>query len=166
MQLAKKLEINFLYQVHFSGRSETRDGRPDLWLAEICLNSHLNSFGRNSNKNKTSSTKFVLFRSIRKQRWPPRPLIRYDIWSMTGNKKSMFSTEFVFFRPIGKPRWPSRCLIGLGILHSSEQISTIHDRKEDLNVLYQVLLSGQSIDKVALCTLVYDIGLFWSLVWQ
>ena len=56
----------------------------------------------------------------------------------------MFSTKFVFFRPLGKPRWPSHCLIDLEIFYSCEQNSTKLDRKEDLNVLYQVLFSGQS----------------------
>ena len=53
----------------------------------------------------------------------------------------MSSTKFVFFGPIGKTRWPSWPLIGWGIFDYSktaEWNSTKLDRKEDLNVLYQV----------------------------
>ena len=52
------------------------------------------------------------------------------------------STKFVFFGPIGKIRWPPWPLIGWDIFDfSSEtagQNSTKLDRKQDLNILYQV----------------------------
>ena len=52
------------------------------------------------------------------------------------------STKFVFFGPIGKTRWPPWPLIGWDIFDfSSEtagQNSTKLDRKQDLNILYQV----------------------------
>ena len=68
----------------FSGRSEKQDGRPGLWLAETFPTSPLkplNGIQRNLTESKisTSSTQFVFFRLIGKTRWPPWPLIGWDI---------------------------------------------------------------------------------------
>ena len=95
----------------FSGRSEKQDGRPGLWSAETFSTSPLkplNGIQRNltGSKISTSSTKFVFFGPIWKTRWPPWPLIGWDI--------------FDFFS------------------ETAEQNSTKLDRKQDLNVLYQV----------------------------
>ena len=58
----------------------------------------------------------------------------------------MSSTKFVFFGPIGKTRWPPWHLIGWDIFdfffETAEQISTKLDRKQDLNVFYQVCVIG------------------------
>ena len=54
---------------------------------------------------------------------------------------STSSTNFVFFGPIGKTRWPPWPLIGRDIFDFSENAernSMKLDRKQDLNVLYQV----------------------------
>ena len=95
----------------FSGPSEKQDGRPGLWLAE------------------TFSTS------------PLKPLNGIQR-NLTGSKISMSSTKFVFFRPIEKTRWRPWPLIGWDIFHFSsetaEQNFTKLDRKQDLNVLYQV----------------------------
>ena len=95
----------------FSGRSEKQYGRPGLWLAE------------------TFSTS------------PLKPLNGIQ-WNLTGSKISMSSTKFVFFGPIRKTKWPPWPLIGWDIFDFSSEIaernSTKLDRKQDLNVLYQV----------------------------
>ena len=95
----------------FSSRSEKQDGRLCLWLAE------------------TLSTS------------PLKPLNRIQR-NLTGSKISMSSTKFVFFGSIGKTRWPPWPLIGWDIFDFSSEItkrnSTKLDRKQDLNVLYQV----------------------------
>ena len=95
----------------FSGRSEKQDGRPGLWLAE------------------TFST------------FPLKPLNGIQR-NLTGSKISKPSTKFVFFGLIGKTRWPPWPLIGWDIFdfssETTEQNSTKLDRKQDLNVLYQV----------------------------
>ena len=95
----------------FSGWSEKQDGRPGLWLAETFSTSPLkplNGIKRNLSGSKisVSSTKFVFFGLIGKTRWPPWPLIGWDIFD--------FSSE------------------------TAERNSTKLDRKQDLNVLYQV----------------------------
>ena len=95
----------------FSGRSEKQDGRPGLWLVE------------------TFSTS------------PLKPLNEIQR-NLTGSKISMSSTKFVFFEPIGKTRWPPWPLICWDIFdfssETAERNSTKLDRKQDLNVLYQV----------------------------
>ena len=95
----------------FSGRSEKQNGRPGLWLAETFSTSPLkplNGIQQNliGSKISTSYTKFVFFGPIRKTRWPPWPLIGWDIFD--------FSSE------------------------TAQQNSTKLERKQDLNVLYQV----------------------------
>ena len=95
----------------FSGRSEKQDGRPGLWLAETFLT------------------------------FPLKPLNGIQR-NLKGSKISTSSTKFVFFGPIRKTRWPPWLLIGLVIFDFSsdtaERNSTKLDRKQDLNVLYQV----------------------------
>ena len=95
----------------FSGRSEKQDGHPGLWLAETFWTS------------------------------PLKPLNGIQ-WNLTGSKISKSSTMFVFFGPIRKKRWPPWPLIGWDIFDFSSETaewnSTKLDRKQDLNVLYQV----------------------------
>ena len=94
----------------FSGRSEKQDGRPGLWLDETFSTSPLKALN-----------------GIQR--------------NLTGSKISTSSTKFVFFGPIGKTRGPPWPLIGRDIFDSSEtaeRYSTKLDRKQDLNVLYQV----------------------------
>ena len=72
----------------FSGRSEKQDGRPGLWLADTFSTSPLkplNGIHRNltGSKISTSSTKFVFFGPIGKTRWPPWPLIGWDIFGFS-----------------------------------------------------------------------------------
>ena len=98
----------------FSGRSEKQVGRPSLWLAETFSTSSLKPMNRiqlnlTGSRISTSSTKYMFFGSIEKTRWPPWPLIRWDI--------------FDFFS------------------ETAERNSTKLDRKQDLNVFYQVWAS-------------------------
>ena len=99
-----------LLSLCFSARSEKQDGRPGLWLVE------------------TSSTSLKPLNGIQR--------------NFTESKISMSSTKFVFFGPIGKTRWPPCPLIGWDIFdffsETSDRNSTKLDRKQDLNVFYQV----------------------------
>ena len=144
----------------FSGRSVKQDGRPGLWLAETFSTSPLkplNGIQRNLTGRKilTSSTKFVFFGPIGKTRWPPWPLIGWDIFDFSSETAERNSTKLdrkqdlnvlfqvcVFFGPIGKTRWRPWPLIGWDIFNffseTAEWNSTKLDRKQDLNVLYQV----------------------------
>ena len=143
----------------FSGRSQKQDGRPGLWLAETFSTSPLkllNGFEQNlkGSKISMSSTKFVFLRPIKKTKWPPWPLIGWDIFDFSSenaepnstkldrSKISKSSTKFCVFCAIAKTRWPSWPLIGWDIFNFSSETagwnSTKLDRKEDLNVLYQV----------------------------
>ena len=107
----------------FSGRSEKQDGRHGLWLAETF-----------------STSPLKLLNGIQR--------------NLTGSKISTSSTKFVFFGPIGKTRWPPWSLIGWDIFdfssETAEQNSTKLDRKQDLNVLYQVcVFRGDQKNKMA-----------------
>ena len=95
----------------FSGRSKKQNGRPGLWLVE------------------TFSTS------------PMKPLNGIQL-NLIGSKISTSSTKFVFFGPIGKTRWPPWPLIGWDNFdfsyETADRNSKKLDRKQDLNVLYQV----------------------------
>ena len=144
----------------FLGRSEKQDGRPGLWLAETFSTSSLKplngiQWNLTGSKISTSSTKFVFFWLIGKKQdgrpglWlaetfstsPLKPLNGIQRNS-SGSKISTSSTKFVFLAPIGKTRWPPWPLIGWDIFdfssETAERNSTKLDRKQDLNVLYQV----------------------------
>ena len=63
---------------------------------------------------------------------------------MTRSKISTSSTKMVFFVPIRKTRWPPCSLIGWDIFdfssETAERNSIKLDRKQELNVLYQVCI--------------------------
>ena len=82
----------------FSGRSEKQDGRPGLWLAETFSTSSLkplNGIRRNLTGSKISmpSTKFVFFGPIGKKRWPPWPLIGWNIFDFFSETAERNSTK-------------------------------------------------------------------------
>ena len=123
----------------FSGRSEKQDGRPGLWLADTFS---------------TSSLK------------PLKGIQR----NLIGSKISTSSTKFVFFGPIGKTRWPPWPLIGWHIFdfssETAEPNSTKLDRKQDLNVLYQVCVF-QADQKNKMAALASDwLSHFRLLLWN
>ena len=143
----------------FSGRSEKQDGHPGRCLAETFSTSplkRLNGIQRNLTGTKISmpSTKFVFFGLVGKTRWPPWPLIGWDIFHFFSETAEQNSTKLdrkqdlnVFyhvcvFGSIGKTRWPPWPLIGWDIFdffsEIAERNSTKLDRKQTLNVLYQV----------------------------
>ena len=71
-KLDRKQDLNVLYSLCFSGRSEKQDDHTGLWLVETFSTSPLkplNGLQRNltGRKISTSSTKFVFFRPIEKQ---------------------------------------------------------------------------------------------------
>ena len=140
----------------FSGRSEIQDGRPCLWLAETFPTSPLkplNGIQRNltGSKISTSSTKFVFFGPIGKTRWPPWPLIGWDIFDFSSETAERNSTKldnvlYQVFREARSQRpLPSLCFSG-------------RSEKQDGR-------PGQSAKKVAHCTQVHDMWPFGPLVY-
>ena len=114
----RKQDLNVLYQVCvFSSRLVKQDGGPGLWLAEIfstslkpmnpfswknwnkiCLNNQWMEFIETWQEARfySSFTEFVVFRPIRKTRWPPWPLIGWDIFdffSETAERNSSTSPK-------------------------------------------------------------------------
>ena len=84
----------------FSDWSEKQDGRPGLWLAEKFSTSPLkplNGIQQNltGSKISMSSTKFVFFVPIGKTRWPPWPLIDWDISDFLSETAERNSTKLV-----------------------------------------------------------------------
>ena len=85
-KLDRKQDLNALYKVCvFRADQKKQDGGPGLWLAETFFTSPLkplNGIQRNltGSKISTPSTKFVFFGPIRKTKWPPWPLIGWDIF--------------------------------------------------------------------------------------
>ena len=133
-----------------------------------------------------SSTTFVLFGLIVKLRWPPWPLIGWvlrnhwmefnETWEEVRPQRPLPSLyffradRFVFFGPIGKTRWPPWPLIGWDIFdfssETAEQNLTKLDRKQDLNVLYQVCVF-QADGKNKMAALASDLlRHFWLLLWN
>ena len=107
----------------FFGWSEKQDGGPGLWLAETFSTSPLkppNGIQQNltGSKISTTSTKFVFFGPIGKTRWPPWPLIGWDILDFSSETAERPATKLdrkkdlnvlfqvCVFGPIGKTRWP------------------------------------------------------------
>ena len=171
----------------FSGRSKKQDGLPDLWLAETFSTSPLkplNGIQRNltGSKISTSSTKFVFFGPIGKTKWPPWPLIGWDIFEFSSETAEWNSTkldrwqdlnvlyQFCVFRADWITRWPPWPLICRDIFDFSsepaERNSTKLDRKQDLNVLYQVCVF-RADQKNKMATLASDwLRHFRLLLWN
>ena len=90
--------------------------------------------------------------------------------NLTGSKISTSSTKFVFSGPIGKTRWRPWPLIGWDIFDFSSETaegnSTKLDRKQDLNILYQVCVF-QADRKNKMATLASDwLRHFQLLLWN
>ena len=98
-KLDRKQNLNLLYQVCvFRGLSEKQDGRPVLWFAETFSTSTLKPLSRiqrnlTRNKISMSSNKFVFFGTIGKTRWPPWPLIDWDIFAFSSETSERNSTK-------------------------------------------------------------------------
>ena len=128
----------------FSGRSEKQDGRPGLWLAETFSTSPLKPLNRIQwnligSKISTPSTKFVFFGPIGKTKWPPWPLIGWDIFDFSSETAERNSAKLdrkqalnafyhvcVFQANREKTKWPPWPLIGWDIFDfSSETVKGI-----------------------------------------
>ena len=80
-----------------SGRSKKQDGRPGLWLAETFSTSPLKplngiQWNLTGSKISMSSTKFVFLKLIGKTKWPPWPLIGWDIFDFSSETAERNST--------------------------------------------------------------------------
>ena len=90
--------------------------------------------------------------------------------NLSASKISMSSTNFVFSRLIGKTIWPPRALIGWDTFdffsETTEGNATKLDRKQDLNVLYQVCVF-QADRKTKMAAPASDwLRHYWLLLWN
>ena len=90
-------EFNETWQV-LSGWSEKQDGGPGLWLSETFSTFSLKPLNGiqwklTGSKISTSSTKFLFFGQIGKTRWPPWPLIGWDIFDFFSETAEWNSTK-------------------------------------------------------------------------
>ena len=139
----------------------------------------------NGSKISTSSTTFVFFWPIGKTRWPPRPLIGWDILDFFSAIAEQNSTKLerkqdfnvlyqinIFRVDKKKTRWPPWPLICRDIFDFSSETaewnSTKLDRKQDLYVLYQVcVFSGGPNEKNKMAALASDwLWHFRLLLWK
>ena len=171
----------------FFGQSEKQDGRPALWLAETFSTSPLkplNGIQRNLTGSKISkpSTKFVFFGLIGKTKWPPWPLIGWDIFDFSSETTEWNSTKLDRKQDLntlyqvcvfGADRknkmaapWP---LIGRDIFYLSSETAepnpTKIDRKQDLKALYQVCVF-QADRKNKMAALTSDWLRHFRLLWR
>ena len=82
----------------FCGPVGKQDGRPGLWLSETFSTSPLqplNGIRQNltGSKISTSSTKLVFFGPIGKTRWPPWPLLGWDIFDFSSEPAERSSSK-------------------------------------------------------------------------
>ena len=137
----------------FSGRSEKQDGHPGLWLAEKFSTSPLkplNGIQQNltGSKISTYSTKFVFFGPIGKTRWPPWPLIYWDIFDFSSETAVWNSTKLdwkqdlnvlnqvcVFRADRKKTKWPHWPLIGWDIFDFSSETALASDWLRNFRLL-------------------------------
>ena len=131
----------------FSGRSEKQDGCPCLWLAETFSTSPLKPAERNSTKLDRKQDVNVLYQvrvfqaDRKKTRWPPWPLIRWDIFDFSSETTERNSTKLdrkqdlnvpfqvCVFGPIEKTGWPPWPLIGWDIFDFSSETAESNSTK-------------------------------------
>ena len=143
----------------FFGPIGKQDGRPGLWLAKTFSTSPLKTLNviqqkKTGSKISTFSTKFVLFGPIGKTRWSPWPLIdcywhfRLLLWKRSTEFNETWQ-EARPLRPLPSLRFSGQLVKqddrpGLWLAETfstsetARQNSTKLDRKQNLNVLYQV----------------------------
>ena len=89
-KLDRKQDLNVLYQIKMDALG--------LWLVETFSNSPLKplngiQWNLTGSKISISSTKFVFFGLMGKTRWPPWPLIGWDIFDFTSETAERNSTK-------------------------------------------------------------------------
>ena len=129
------------------------------------------------------STNVCVFQANReKTKWPPWPLIGWDIFdfssetvkgirrNLIGSKISTPSTKFVFFMWIGKTKWPPWPMICWDIFNFSSETaeynSTKLDRKQDLNILYQACVFWADQENKIPALSSDWLRHFWLLLWN
>ena len=182
MHSSECCHYGFFYQ------SENQDVSRSLWLAETFSTSlkPLNIIRKNLTGSQISTSSelssFLYFRPIRKIRWPSQCLFLLSYfwlllwnrlngiwWNLIGSKNWMSSTKLMLFRPMRKPSWPLWPLIGWDIFnffsenHLKQYLVKV-DRKQELNVLYQVCVFCADLKTrwQPLCLIARDIFDFFS----
>ena len=133
----------------FSGWSEKQDGHPSLWLAETFSTSPLkllNGIQQNLTRSKISmsSTQCVCYGRIKKTRWPPWPLIVWDIFDFSTETAERNSTKLDKKQDLNVLLVPSLYFLGRSVNKNGHP--------------------GRFLKKVAHCTQVHNMWPFRPLV--
>ena len=158
-KLNRKQDLNFLYEVCVfrADRKNKMAAMASDWLRHfrLLLWNRWTEFNETWQEARSQCPLPSLCFSGRseKTRWPPWPLIGWDIFDFSSETAERNSTKLerkqdlnilyqvCVFGPIGKTRWPPWSLIGWDMLDFSsvtaERNSTKVNKKQDLNVLYQ-----------------------------
>ena len=162
-KLDRKQDLKALYQVCVfrADRKNKMAALASDWPRHFST-SPLNRIQQNLIGSKISkpSTKFVFFGPIRKTRWPPWPLICWDIFDFSSETAERYSTKLdrkqdlkAFYEVCVFPADRKNKMAALAsdwLRHFRLQISsetaksnsTKFDRKQDLKALYQVCVFG------------------------
>ena len=141
----------------FSCRSEIQDCHPGLWLAETFLDFSataewiLTNFDRTQVLN--ALYQVCVFVPIGNPRWPPWPLIGWNIFRLLLHNRWMdfdetwqeASIKFVFFMPIGNPRLPPWPLISWNISR------LLRNRWMDFDELWQDTSPQRPLSSLCFC---------------
>ena len=164
----------------FSGPSEKQDGCPGLWLAETYSTSPLKRLNRIPTKvdrkqDLNTLYQVCVFWADRKTRWPPWPLIGWDIFNFSSvtlqEARSQCPLPSLCFSDRSEKQdgchglWLAETFF-TSSLTPLNRIPTKLDRKQDLKALYQVCVF-QVDQKNKMATPGSDwIRHFWLFLWN
>ena len=182
----QNLTGNVLYQVcgvfFGGGGGSKKDGRPGLWLAETfstILWNRWTEFNETwQGERSQCPLSSLCFGPIGKTRWPPWPLISWDIFDFSSERNSTKRDRkqdlnalyhVCVFRANGKNKMATLASVGWKKFDFSSKTAYRNsmklDRKQDLNVLYQVCVFWP-IGKTRWPPDLWLVETFWLLLWN
>ena len=135
----------------FTGRSEKEDGHPGVWLTR--------------GKISTSSNEFVIFMPTSLQKWPPWVICQKGGTLYPGARYVPFEPLVWVDRKIKMTALASDWLWHFRLLRWNRRTAKL-DRKQDLNILYQVCVFSDQSEKQDGCPSSDLLRYFRLLLWN